>query len=221
VKALLFAGLGLALAAPAPTDKFIRLDLKDKCNHKLAEKFGGRREGNDLPLEIGDQKLEGVKFKIGEGVIQLGSLLATDDPEKVEGIKVDETFAKLHVLHATAWGRGPNAPGTDQCFVEDGTDIGEYQVHFADGSMETIPIVYGKDVRDWWYDEKDKGVTRGKVAWKGENAATKNLQAGIRLYMTTWENPRPDKKVASIDYVGRKNDTAAAPFCLAITLERK
>jgi hypothetical protein len=220
VKALLFAGLGLALAAPAPNEKFICLDLKDKCNHKLAEKFGGDKEGNDLPLPPGDQKLEGVKFKIGEGVIQLGSKVLTDDPDKVEGIKVDETCSKIHILHATAYGGGPNTPGTDW-FVEDGATIGEYKVHYADDKVETIPIVYGEDVRDWWFRKDEKGPSRGKVGWKGENEASKKFECGLRLYLTTWENPRPDKKVVSIEYVGRKNDTVAAPFCAANTLERK
>jgi hypothetical protein len=43
----------------------------------------------------------------------------------------------------------------------------------------------------------------------------------IRLYETTWENPKPDKKVLRIDYVSRKDDTVAAPFCIAISAQEK
>ncbi len=37
--------------------------------------------------------------------------------------------------------------------------------------------------------------------------------------MTTWKNPKPEKKVVSIDYIGRKSETPAVPFCGAMTVE--
>jgi hypothetical protein len=60
-------------------------------------------------------------------------------------------------------------------------------------------------------------VTRGKVAWTGVNEASLKQNKNLRLYLTTWENPKPDKKVVSIDYVSKK--TNAGPFCIAMTLE--
>ena len=89
------------------------------------------------------------------------------------------------------------------------------------GKTETIPVVYGEDVRDWWFNENAKGVSRGKVAWTGDNDAATGLQCRIRLYLTTWENPHPGKKIATIDYQKTAPDSAAAPFCAAITLEAK
>ena len=97
--------------------------------------------------------------------------------------------------------------------------IGEYKVHYDDKSVETIPIVYGKDVRDWFDWDQSKPVTHGKVAWTGENARAKELNLKLRLYVTTWQNPHPDKRVVHIDY--SSTNTACAPFCLAITAERK
>jgi hypothetical protein len=61
-------------------------------------------------------------------------------------------------------------------------------------------------------------VTRGKVAWEGESAAAKELQCRVRLYATTWENPKPGKRVNEIDFV-RTKDTPAAPLCVALTVE--
>ena len=37
----------------------------------------------------------------------------------------------------------------------------------------------------------------------------------------TWDNPKPDKKIASIDFSSKKDETPAAPFCIAITAEVK
>src|SRR5262249_1844800 len=110
-------------------------------------------------------------------------------------------------------------PG-DPLFVADGTAIAEYKVGFADGSSAAIPVVYGEDVRDWWFNERTKGVTRGKVVWQGENEWSKTNQSQIRLYLTSWDNPSPEKKIASLDYT-KIGDSPAAPFCVAITLEAK
>jgi hypothetical protein len=210
-----------ATVAAAEDKRVTYVDLKDKFTHKLSEKFGNdSREGNFLTIEKGEQKLGDVKFKIGDGVIQLGSKVLTEMPEKVEGIKVDKKFAKLHILHATGYGGGPNQPGA-AWYVEDDMAIGEYHIHYEDKSVHTIPIVYGKDVRDWWFREDEEEPSRGKVVWKGDNELAKQYECRLRLYATTWENPKPDKKVVSIDYISRKEETVAAPFCAAMTLEEK
>src|SRR5205823_6181546 len=104
-------------------------------------------------------------------------------------------------------------------YVEDDTPIGEYRVHYEDGTNAVIPIVYGKDVRDWFYVEDEKEPSRGKVAWQGNNGRAPQVGARIRLYLSTWENPSPGKKVTTIDYSSRKDQTVAAPFCIAMTLE--
>jgi hypothetical protein len=41
------------------------------------------------------------------------------------------------------------------------------------------------------------------------------------LFLTTWENPNPKKKVVSLDYVATVPEGPAAPFCVAITAEDK
>src|SRR5437660_175745 len=95
-------------AAPAPPGKFEFVNLESQGNQKLADNFGSGTNGNDLAaLKKGQRTCAGVNFKIGEKVIQLGSkLLKAERPNKVEGIKVDQKFAKLHVLHSTLYGQG-------------------------------------------------------------------------------------------------------------------
>ena len=116
--------------------------------------------------------------------------------------------------------------GRSDPVIADDAQIAKYEVHYEGGDTETISVVYGKDVRDWWFSADEKGVSRGKVAWKGENEVTKDKSgfqrppAGIRLYLSTWENPHPTKRVVSINYV-KVGDTPAAPFCVALTLEEK
>jgi hypothetical protein len=203
-------------AVPAPPGKFNFVEFKSLANQKLADSLGG--DGNDISdVKKGERTLGGVPFSIGNGFLHLGSKVAKDRPDKIEGIKVDKTCVKIHILHATQYG---NAAEGETQYVADGTKIAEYKIVYADDSTETIPVVYGEDVRDWWFTPNSKDVKRGKVVWKGDNEMAKGLDSRIRLYLTSWDNPHPDRKVATIDYL-RVGDSAAAAFCVAITLEAK
>jgi hypothetical protein len=90
------------------------------------------------------------------------------------------------------------------------TPIGRYVVHYDDNSTEEIEIVYGKDVVDWWVQPGVSDPTRSKVAWEGQNAIS-----AIKLFLTTWENPNPEKRIVTLDYVA----TGGTPFCVAISAE--
>ncbi|MFH1923811.1 MAG: HEAT repeat domain-containing protein [Planctomycetota bacterium] len=196
-----------------PTGKLTYVDLRGKANQKLAEGFhGGTVDNNLAELPEGEQTFAGVRFKIADGLIQLGGKNLPDKPEQVEGVPVDNQFTRLYILHSTGYTkRTPHD-------VADGAMIGQYKVHYEDKTEEIIPIVYGEDVRDWWNIDRSKAVTRGRVVWVGSNAPTRSRNMKLRLYLTVWENPHPDNKVISISYVST-NTTAAAPFCVAMTAE--
>jgi hypothetical protein len=218
--AILACGLGPLLCAQAD-ETISTIDFDSLANRKLTDNLGSGADDNSLSeMPMGEQVLEGVKFKIGPGLIQLGSKLMDSFPEKVEGIKINHKFSKLHLLHATCFGGGPNQEG-DPGHVKDGTLIGQYLVHFEDGSSEGIPIIYGEDVRDWWFVGGEPGPSRGKVVWTGDNGYATEIGAHLRLYASSWTNPKPDKKVVRIDYVSRKSETPAAPFCISMSVEGK
>jgi WD40 repeat protein/tRNA A-37 threonylcarbamoyl transferase component Bud32/peroxiredoxin len=189
-----------------PKGKLTFLDLQPKANQKLDDFGGGGNGLDDLPK--GEQTLGGVKWRIGESAIRLGSSNLVDVPLKVEGIQVNRTVARLFILHATQWG---GVQG-----VRDGTRIGQYKLHYEDGTEQSIPIVLGEDVRDWWgYDQGP--VTRGWVAWMGSNDAVRDYITKTRLYLSTWDNSHAEKRVLSIDFISA--NTFAAPFCVAMTVE--
>jgi hypothetical protein len=97
------------------------------------------------------------------------------------------------------------------------TVIGEYRVHYEDGTLAKIPLRYGDSVRDWWNIDNSRGTAHAEVVWTGENAVSRPANVKLRLYGTGWMNPNPDKKVDHIDLVSA--NTIAATFCLAITAE--
>jgi hypothetical protein len=209
-----------AIVVGADDSKYQAIDLQPYSTQKRFDGLGSGIEGNNLAnVPGGEQSFGGVKFKVDDGIVHLGSNIVDRHPDKVLGIKVDAKCAKLHFLHATCFGGGPNKPG-DPFYVKDGTVIGQYMVRYSDGSGEGISIAYGEDVRDWFYVDDEAKTTRGKIVWNGENDRAAMLDAKIRLYLMTWDNPHPDKTITSIDYIGKKSETPCAPFCVAMTLEK-
>jgi hypothetical protein len=102
--------------------------------------------------------------------------------------------------------------------ISDDTTIAEYTIRYDDGAAATVPVVYGKDLRDWSSPDDAKSVQRGKIAWTGDNPESERLERHLHLYLCTWENPKPEKQIAKIEF-GRVGESPAAPFCVAITAE--
>jgi len=91
-----------------------------------------------------------------------------------------------------------------------GSRIGTYVLHYADAKQEEVPIVYGQDVHDWNPKTEDLGDQQGgAIAWKGSE--------GCRVYLSTWDNPRPDVELTSFDFVSLL--TKCGPFLVALTAE--
>jgi hypothetical protein len=74
-------------------------------------------------------------------------------------------------------------------------------------------------VRDWFFLPEEKEPSKAKVVWQGTNDRATQVGCKLRLYVSSWMNPKPEQKVASINYLSKKSETVAAPFCLAITVE--
>lgn len=58
------------------------------------------------------------------------------------------------------------------------------------------------------------------MVWIGDNAFARQSNCRLRLYLTSWDNPHPQKTINCIEFV-KLNGTPAAPFCVAISVEKK
>lgn len=207
-------------AAPSPVLRFERRDpnakanlinLTDYYNAMLTESWHGTSQtSNDLSsLPTGLQSFAGVEFDI-RGIVQLGS--KSDSvarfPTQIKGIHIRQKCQRLHFLHALAFGTP----------ADEGKTVGKYIVHFAtNNNMQIdIPIVCGRDVRDWHAAEKP-GAPELTMAWTGTNPVSKAANRTIHLYMTTWQNVMPDLEIQSLDYVSGTG--IPAPFLIAITAD--
>ena len=185
------------------------IDLTDYYTAALDEDWLGKPGASLAPLPNSVQVFAEAAFDV-RGLIQLagkGAIAETgrDFPQAVEGIKVNYKGRKLHFLHGTAWG------------AEEGEKIGEYVLHYANGQTQSIPIVYQRNVTDWWIQDGNPIPTDADIAWTGENEASHKLGYTIQLYKYTANNPFPNEEITTIDFVSAM--TASAPFLIALTIE--
>jgi hypothetical protein len=185
------------------------VDLSRHFNASLDDDWF-QHPGHDFQeLPRGVQVLGGVAFDV-RGLIQLAGSQSLDVtgvvfPEAVKGIRVNRKGRRLHFLQACGWS------------AEEGARLGEYVIHYADGQTRSAPILYQRNVLDWWVRPEDGPPTEAQEVWRGENPATRAMGLAIHLIKYTWENPLPDVEIRTIDFVS--DVVAAAPHLLAITVE--
>ena len=212
----------LAPAALAPIGPVRTVDLRPFANWRLTDSMLAT-DHNDLSqllagvadLRNPQRTLGGIPFDLS-GVILVGPDETSSGDgvrvpvsHEVDGIPVNQKARRLHFLQGTHW------------HPRDGTLIGSYIVNYADGTRVPIPIRYGQDVVDWWtVDDNSSVAARTRLAWVGSNGAAGDRP--IRLFLESWENPRPQVSIRSVDMVtgsqtpGRE---APAPFLVGLTVE--
>ena len=200
-------GLNVAVAMPAPpralpADITYRpIDLTPCANRSFADdvaddgKGGWTDQGPDADLRsfpTGKQSFGNVPFTIGSGAKSIVVLASENRPGK-ENMPWDVTVPiggvveGLYFIHGAA-------------YCGDGQNVGIYHVNYADGSTEDIPVIGGRNVRDW-ADPNTGGFarerqTRTVVAWTGKCKAFPSTS----VYMMLWVNPLPDKPVVSVRF---------------------
>ena len=115
---------------------------------------------------------------------------------------VAQLARKLHFLQACSFSTSA------------GTRIGTYYLHYRDGQQAELPIVYGEDLRDF-----ARGVDAGKPSPNNarEVFPREGEKSVTRLYLRTYENPRPDVEITTIDFESAMQ--SPVPFLVAITVE--
>lgn len=186
----------------------IPLDLTDFYG-TLAAKFD---ESTRYPawkvVPRGKQTFLNVPLQIGGNLALWGQANTNNGQvfrEEVKGIPVKRTFESLYIYHA-AFHQSP-----------DGTRVYDVVFNFSDGSSENEPILYGDDVRDWYYFPRTEAVPldpRSKLAWHGYYS-DENVVQPLRFCLTAIENPKPNLEVVSIDLVSCKENSAGC--IMAIT----
>jgi hypothetical protein len=180
------------------------IDLTDYYTLALGEDASGVFGYTLDMLPKGVHRVGNVQYDL-RGVVQVwgqpfGGRAKKKFPEQVKAIRVGLKCRKLMFLHASRW-------------TEDKVNkIGSYVIHYADGKTAEVPIVFGKDLRDW-RPVHDPGAGGPAPAWQGCDKAGE----AVVLFETAWTNPKPEAQIASIDMVSAMME--AAPFLVALTAD--
>jgi hypothetical protein len=171
----------------------------------------GGHDYHDLPKGL--QTFDGVNFDVrgliilaGTRSIKISGLVL---PESIRSMPVNRIGKFIHFLHVSAFGACVDGSGR-------GAQIGSYILNYANGEKQTIPLVYGKNIMDWWVDPAEGHVSEAKEVWVGSNAATRSRGMQIRVIKYSWPNPLPDQIINSFDFVSEIQNSA--PMLLAVTV---
>ena len=176
--------------------------------NNLAELPRGLHTFGDVPFVV-----QGRIQLMGRGFTRLNRAF----PSRARGIHVGSKCSLIHLLHGAAF-----VPAAQP------VQIASLILHYEDGSRGELEIIAGRDVLDWWGPIMTTGVARAErettsplteLAWVGSNARLRAAQPelSLRLYRSSFINPRPDLELTSIDYVSTLTD--AAPFLVGLTVE--
>jgi hypothetical protein len=197
---------------PALHERLTFVDLTPNGNNFLSDGPGNPSDQNNLDrLPRGVHKLGDAYFGIGDKMAQVKGQVSPNFPASITGIKVAAKGKRLHFLHAC------------QQQTDPATKLGHYDIHYADGSRENVPIVYGKNLVDWWhFGTQNNDPSDARIAWTGSNPMIEDRREGgleIHLFAFSWTNPHPDQEIATIDVVSSLSQ--CDPFVIAVTLERE
>lgn len=97
-----------------------------------------------------------------------------------------------------------------------GTEVGCFEIHFADGHREIVSLFHRDHVpKDEINGTQQSSLSNSQIVWTGTNIAGQML----RLCSTSWTNPRTEHPITSLSFVSALDAEGAAPFCVAITIE--
>lgn len=232
----IYGGLSGKVLPSDAGSKVTPLNISSYFNSSLSEGIDSLNVGNlkSGPLTIGNKKFSlalpgGNNDKKGVSVI---AIAGNSDPGSVEGIQVGMDVNSLLFLHACAR-EANNKKAYDEIynFSETADLLGWYEVMYADGFMETIPLRYGMNILDiqWRQRMMNNTVPRAKFsqsrfAYQASAVDCSTDQSDpVVFFAFEWENPRYGIPIESVNLKSvRKNiDDENAIILLAVSVAEK
>ena len=200
------------------------IDLKHYTNAALTDApvcWAGNNANNLAELPQGKNIYGGVPFDVEGAIYLTGGWLKDhyhkDYPVRVDDIRIDRRCSRIHLLHG----------GALIAFNQLNQAIAKLVLHYEDGSSEELPIIVGKHLWDSWAPLFSTGVNPlnlktppgAEPAWVGSNAHLRKYQPdeSFVLYKASFDNPKPNLTVTSLDYVS--TETQTVPFMVGLTVE--
>ena len=179
----------------------------------LIGRLGTRSYGasfNYYNVAPGLHRIDGQDWDLRGAVLMTGMSLYNfylKYPEKIDLIPIRSEASKIHFLHGCLW---PGDPGQE---------IGNYTIHYANGTTEKIALIYDKNIANVWDQPGETNVTEIEQATlvKLPLKEAKTNAPAHYSYHFTWHNPHPEQSIEHIAVQSNRKDSA--PMILGVTLE--
>ena len=169
----------------------------------LPEKY---EQENNIPFDLrGLIQLNSGIYPNGQTVNDYGHIKGRNKvyPDSVKGIEIDQKANKIHFLVGAIFAGN----------MTTGSLAASLKINYEDGASESLELVAGTDIFEWWQADSIEELPSEKIGWVGVN----NLGNKRGFTKPSWTNPNPSKLISHIDFISGK--TNGAPFLIAITLE--
>jgi hypothetical protein len=127
---------------------------------------------------------------------------------KKTGATVGRPFRQAAWLQGTVW------------TAKSGETAGWLVWHYADGSSERVPIIYGRNTARFWVEPRQIETEKDFLEPVWRHHETKEevyKERWLRIYRQEWANPKPEMVVASLDFISNP-ECRAAPFLIAVNV---
>ncbi len=152
-------------------------------SEEVSKGWLGRGENYDMSALLEEKRVEGFKFLLNRAISLRGShRRVSADPEKAI-IPLNLKASSLGFLHTTGWAA-----------ADIGDEVGAYTINFADGSISTVPLLYGQNISAWT-EGGVNSISLNKV-WKGKTRNGLDVSADLLL----WDNPKVNQTILSIEF---------------------
>lgn len=181
---------------------FEALDLRRHTDHPVSAVANeSLQDPNDRPgmwqlIPRGRQTFFGVPFEVS-GLIRLAGTDARREEwyfrPQVEGIPVGRVAGRIYLLHSTYY------------YASNGTEIARLRMNYTDRTSAELPIRYGQHTLNFWRQRyeapADLSDPDARVVWEAELPVLARYGNSLRLCVTSFLNPRPDREIASLDLI--------------------
>ena len=208
----------LQAVARRPTEKYDWqiADISSLLNRPLADEVDNDGKGGwtdqgptaDLRnLQAGDYKFNGVNFRVQAGnacFIMKNKHRPSDNLPASGKVDLKGKADMLAFLHSGGW-------------IEANTKQASYVIDYADGTKVEIPLIGGKNIKDW----VGQGDSTDDIKYDpalglllpAVSVPCQQFGRGM-VWMLLWKNPHPEKPIASLEVIGANE---GAPGLIAVS----
>ena len=159
---------------------------RDYCNAAPTQQH------KPMLIDPGKHAIGGIRFDVMNPLKNRGRSLVVFKgayaPDGVDVVRAVPVYKKASYIYLFLTGY----------YVQPGVKLADLTIHFANGWMDTMPLIGGVHVGDWDSGQKEDRLRHAILCWSHKNKRC--------AYVTWWRNPSPQKEIQTLDLTSAQAD---------------